>query len=116
MRKSAVNIFSIVAGSLVIVTGLAIALNWTYLRRVVTHPEEMITQADWYKPLAKVQGNFSDLPRAHNSHTIPADSIAKISTYAQKHNSAALLVLHRGKLVSESYWQDFESSSTFNCP
>ena len=113
MLKSTIKIFSIVTGNLVRLIGSAIALNWTYLRRVVTYPENNITQTDWYKPLAKVQGNPSTFPISEID-TIPADSIAKVSAYAQANNSASLLVLHKGKLVSESYWRGFKLSSTSN--
>lgn len=111
--KSTIKILSIVAGGVVILSGAAIALNWTYLRRVATHPDKMITRADWYKPLAKVPGSPSKLEVA-KINTIPSDSIAKISAYAEANNSASLLVLHKGKLVSESYWRGFKSSSTSN--
>jgi len=113
MLRNPLKILSIVAGGSFILIGSAIALNWNYLRRAITYPEKVITQADWYQPLAKVQGNPSTLPTV-KADTIPSDSIAKISDYAKAHNSASLLVLHKGKLVSESYWRGFESNSTSN--
>lgn len=93
--------------------GAAIAFNWTYLRRVLTHPERAVIETDWYEPLTEVKGNPSKLPVA-NSNSIPQASLDKITTYSQAHNSSALLVIHQGKLVSENYWQGATPQSTSN--
>ncbi|NJO97653.1 MAG: serine hydrolase [Pleurocapsa sp. CRU_1_2] len=103
----------IVTGGLVVISGSAIALNWTFLRRVVTHPDNSITNTDWYKPLAKVKGKPSAIPVA-TSKSIPQDSLNKILAYAQANNSSALLVLHKGEMVLERYWRNFTPTSTSN--
>jgi CubicO group peptidase (beta-lactamase class C family) len=101
------------AGGLAVIGGTAIALNWTFLHRLVTYPDNSITNADWYKPLAKVKGNPVAIPVA-TSKSIPEDSLNKISAYAQAHNSSALLVLHRGEIVLERYWKGFTPTSASN--
>ena len=111
--KAFLKSIGILVGGLAITGGTAIALNWTYLRRIVTHPDNSITDVNWYKPLVTVKGNPDALPIANNNF-IPEDSLNKISAYARSHNSSALLVMHRGKLVSESYWKGSTPSSTSN--
>lgn len=46
--------------------------------------------------------------------SIPQESLNKISAYAEASNSSALLVIHKGKIVLERYWQGFTATSTFN--
>jgi hypothetical protein len=111
--KIIVRNISLLAGGLGVIGGTAIALNWTFLSRLVTYPENSITNADWYKPLAKVKGNPAAIPVA-TSTSIPEDSLNKISAYAQAHNSSALLVLHKEKIVLERYWRGFTPTSTSN--
>jgi hypothetical protein len=101
-RKVIVRNISLVAGGLAVIGGTAItlhvpyrnALNWTFLSRIVTYPDNSITNADWYKPLAKVKGKPVAIPVV-TSKSIPQDSLNKISAYAQANNSSALLVLHK---------------------
>jgi CubicO group peptidase (beta-lactamase class C family) len=111
--KAIVRTVSVMAGSLALIGGTATALNWTFLRRVTTHPDNSITNIDWYKPLETVKGNPSALPIA-TSNSIPQDSLSKISSYAQAHNSSALLVIHKVELVLERYWGGFTRTSTSN--
>ncbi|MEM7592137.1 MAG: serine hydrolase, partial [Cyanobacteria bacterium P01_A01_bin.83] len=111
-QKIARNI-GVVAGGLAVISVIAIALNWTFLRRIVTYPDNAITNVDWYKPLVAVKGNPKKIPVA-TSESISQDSLSKIATYAQARNSSALLVLHEGKLVLERYWKGFTPTSTSN--
>jgi CubicO group peptidase (beta-lactamase class C family) len=111
--KAIVKYISLVIGSLAVIGGTALALNWTFLRRVATYPDNSITNVDWYKPLTTVKGKPSGIPIA-TSKSISQDSLNKISAYAQAHNSSALLVLHKGEIVLERYWRGFTSASTSN--
>ena len=88
------------------------ALNWTFIRRILTYPDRPITNTDWYQPRELVEGNATKLPTAKPN--IDRAILRKISTYAQETDSSALLVLHRGNLVLEEYWQGFEPTDTFN--
>ncbi|WP_019508963.1 serine hydrolase [Pleurocapsa sp. PCC 7319] len=101
------------AGLMVSITGVAIALNWTFLRRIITYPDNPITKVDWYQPLETVKGNPSKLPKG-TSTSIPQESLKEITAYAEAANSSALLVMHRGKLIWERYWRGFTPTSTFN--
>jgi len=81
--------------------------DWRLLRRAQTYPERPITDADWYQPRQPVPGvtpTPSSLP-ATDPGAIPPTALAAVSDVAEAQNSAALLVLHRGNLVLERYWQ-----------
>lgn len=104
---------AIVAGILALIGGVAIALNWTFLRRLVTYPDDSVTNVDWYQPLETVVGKPSELPQA-NFSPISQDSLQEISAYAKSANSSALLIMHQGNLIWERYWQGFTSTSTSN--
>ncbi|MGL6344067.1 MAG: serine hydrolase domain-containing protein, partial [Waterburya sp.] len=111
--KAIIRSISIVTGGLVVIGGTAIALNWTFLSRLVTYPDNSITNVNWYKPLATVKGKPSTIPVA-TSKSIPQESLNKISAYAQAHNSSALLVLHKGEIILERYWRGLTPTSTSN--
>ena len=111
--KAIAKVAAVVVGIFTLVTGTAIALNWTLLRRMITYPEDFITNVDWYEPLETVKGQSSQLSIASSS-SIPQTSLDKISAYAQTQNSSALLVMHRGKLILEKYWGDFTPTSRSN--
>ncbi|MEL6438957.1 MAG: serine hydrolase [Cyanobacteria bacterium J06621_8] len=103
----------IITGVLASIGGITIALNWTYLRRLATYPKQQpITTVDWYQPLEAVPGDPAPLAKA--SSPLAQSGLPEITEYAEAINSSALLVMHQGKLVGESYWGDFNSSSTFN--
>lgn len=104
---------AVISGVLLSMLTIAVMLNWTFLRRLLTYPDNPITNVDWYQPGEKVAGNPAELPKA-KSNLIDRTSLAEINAYAQTANSSALLVIHRGKLVWEQYWQGFTPTSTSN--
>jgi CubicO group peptidase (beta-lactamase class C family) len=97
-----------IAGSLVIIRPIVIKLY-----HFIIYPDSFITDVDWYKPLATVKGKPAALPVATSS-SISQDSLNKVASYAQSHNSSALLVLHTGQIVLERYWGGFTPTSTSN--
>ena len=104
---------AIIAGILVSLGGISVVLNWTFLHRIITYPDNPITNLDWYEPLETVGGKPVELPQATSS-SIPPDTLNEITAYARVANSSALLVLHRGNLIWERYWQGFTPTSTSN--
>ncbi|MEM7761245.1 MAG: serine hydrolase [Cyanobacteria bacterium P01_A01_bin.40] len=102
-----------IAGIGASIGGIAIMLNWTFLRRLLTYPPDPITSVDWYQPLATVEGKPEKLAQT-SSNAISDDSLKQIAAYAEAANSSALLVMHQGQLVWESYWGEFDANSTFN--
>ena len=97
-----IKIGTLTAGILASIGGLAIASNWTFIRRVLTYPEDPITNVDWYQTVETVAGNPDDLIQKTSS-SIDRDALNQITDYAEASNSSALLVLHQGQLVLERY-------------
>ena len=103
---------AVILGLLSALAGIVVALNWTLLRRILTYPENPITNIDWYQPRETIEGNFTELPKAKPN--LDLSTLKEISAYAQAGDSSALLVMHQGKLIWEQYWQGFEPTDTFN--
>ena len=104
---------AVIAGLLASIGGIAVVLNWTFLRRLITYPKDPITNVNWYEPLETVTGKPSQLPKATSSSISP-DTLKEITTYARSADSSALLVMHHGNLIWERYWQGFTPTSTSN--
>ena len=121
MTRSKINLFfqkiikigTFSTGILAVMGGIGLASNWTFVRRVLTYPEDPITNVNWYQPLETVSGNPNDLTKETPSF-MAQDTLNQIADYAETSNSSALLVLHEGKIILEKYWQEFTPSSTFN--
>ena len=94
----------------------ALVLDWRLVSRAITYPEAPIMAIDWYHPQAVVSGQpSSPLP---TTSTSPPERLAKalqqVSAYAQERNSTGLIVMHRGEIVLEEYWQGYDANSVFN--
>lgn len=109
------RIFLLCFVGLLLATVALATWKWTLLQRAMSYPAATeITSADWYEPLAKIEGNFSTpLPTA-DSMTIQAAALKQLSDYAEERNSSALLVMHRDKILLEKYWRDKNAESKSN--
>jgi CubicO group peptidase (beta-lactamase class C family) len=69
----------------------------------------------WYDPLESVAGNFSEaLPVANPAeNTVDPAVLEEGAAYAGAHHSSAFVVMHRGKIISEHYWNDFGRDTLF---
>lgn len=70
-----------------------------------------------YDPLVPVEGslNWQPLPRAsEDERTIPQGAIRKIEQYAEKNNSAALMVWRDGLVEAEHYFGDTDPETLTN--
>ncbi|HEY9738141.1 MAG TPA: serine hydrolase [Trichocoleus sp.] len=95
-------------------TGVALTTDWRFFGRVLTYPDAEITATDWYQPQASVQGQPGPpLPLA-TEPTLPEDVLQQASAYAESHSSSALIVLHRGGVVLEQYWQGYSPTARSN--
>ncbi|MFK7831300.1 MAG: serine hydrolase domain-containing protein [Congregibacter sp.] len=106
--------FLVIAALLVGV--LAAAIDWRFWYRWHTLPEDAGEwPASYYQPIVEVSGDSRPFfPIARDSErTIDPAALEAAGEWAEKHNSAALLVLHRGVVQFERYWQDIASDSLF---
>ena len=93
----------------------ASVLDWRLVSRAITYPETPIMAIDWYRPQAVVSGQpGSPLPTSTSPSTRLSDALQSVSAYAQERNSTGLIVMHRGAVVLEEYWQGYDASSVFN--
>jgi CubicO group peptidase (beta-lactamase class C family) len=98
------------------VLGFAISER-QYIRRYLTFAgDPMVVPLQWYQPTDTVPGRPSDdLPVAlPPRRTIHGDALARAADFAQAQNSQALIVVHRGVIQLEQYWQGAERSTRFN--
>ena len=100
---------------LIIIVGVFFLFNYTFIIRGLTYPAETaITSSEWYLPKAHIQGSNSTNYTLTDSLSIEESILDDISAYAEERNSSALLVLHKGKLQLEKYWQGSNRESTTN--
>lgn len=113
------RVFKIIGGvALLVVVGGSgfVALNWTFLSRALTYPKNPVFSVDWYSPMEVVKGSSDQTTSLDSTKTdlIPPKVLREIENYAQEHNSSSLLILHKGKLITEKYWKGHERDSLSN--
>jgi CubicO group peptidase (beta-lactamase class C family) len=95
----------VLAAVAVVAVGALVAWEWTFLCRAFTIPDCPVTDAAWYRPTDPVPGGPGpDLPVSAKPQ-ISANAVARAAAYAERKESSALLVLHRGEVVAEHYWR-----------
>jgi CubicO group peptidase (beta-lactamase class C family) len=103
---------------LVVVALLAAAstVDWRFWYRWHTLPDDPGEwPASYYQPVHEMPGN----PRAFfpaaddDTRSINAAALEAAAKWADEHNSAALLVLHKGVVQLERYWRDIGPDSLF---
>lgn len=100
---------------LFLILGIFIALNYTLLKRVATFPSaNEISNSEWYTPKGIIEGNDATNYSLTDSLSIDQSTLKDISNYAETRNSNALLVLHKGQLQLEQYWNGTTKGSTSN--
>lgn len=106
-------------GLLALVALVAVAslfVDWRFWYRWYTLPEDAGEwPASYYQPVVEVPGDPGPwFPVADaGARSIAAPALEAAADYAEAHNSAALLVLHRGVVQLERYWQAIGPDSLF---
>jgi len=96
--------FAVLAFLLAIPVAWAVSNErWRYLDRVVTYPLNPITNFEWYDTLDTVEGGFEAPLTQTSSSVIGQEVLAAAISYVHETPGSSVVVLHRGKLVSESY-------------
>ncbi|MEM9182559.1 MAG: serine hydrolase, partial [Pseudomonadota bacterium] len=101
---------------LVVLAVGAATVDWRFWYRWHNLPEDPGEwPASFYQPKHQLPGNEQAFfPIASDAErSVPADILESAAAWAEAHNSAALLVLHRGKIQLERYWQDIGPNSLF---
>jgi CubicO group peptidase (beta-lactamase class C family) len=101
--------------TLFVILCVYIAFNFTFFQRAYSYPaEHEITDANWYTPLSPVKGNFKSKIPIADSLSLPSEALEGIKKYALEHNSNAILVMHKGKLLLEEYANGSKAESVTN--
>jgi CubicO group peptidase (beta-lactamase class C family) len=101
-----------------LVAGLgASVVDWRFWQRWYTIPDDAGEwPASYYQPTVQIVGDsrgFFPVVKA-GDETISTNALEAAATWAEAHNSAALLVLHRGTIQLERYWQGIADDSLFS--
>lgn len=102
-------VMSVATAALALSAGIGfLAADWPFLHRLWRLPA---VTADWRAavptPLVTIDGGSSPFfpTAAAGERTVGEEALAEAEAWARAHESAALLVLHRGKVQLERYWQ-----------
>lgn len=116
MKRFALAVVTASALGVSIATGI-IAADWPFWHRVFTLPTDT---GEWpesyYSPTVAIDGGGSGFfpLAAPEARTISPAAINAAKTWAGGHNTAALLVLHRGKVQIEQYWQGMAADRLYS--
>ena len=117
MPKFKTYALSVVALALFIILAGAI---WerAYIERIITFSGyNLVTlPVDWYTPQETVQGDQEDsLPiAAEDDRAIPDTVLRDITQFAEEQGSLSLIVLYKGEIQLEQYWEDANRNTKFN--
>ena len=114
MRRVAILLAA--AAAVLAVLAAALLVDWRFWYRWNTLPEDPGEwPASYYQPVVEVPGSPGEFfPAAEGTElTIDAGALEGAADWAERHNSVALLVLHRGVVQLERYWQDIGPDSLF---
>jgi len=97
-----------------------LAADWPYFRRVFAMTQ-LADAGEWpdtfYQPVARIDGGGAGAffpAAAPGETTIDPAALEAAAQWAEAHNSVALLVLHRGRLQLERYWQGTDAGTPFS--
>lgn len=114
-RRSGLRIAAAAFGVLVLGGGIWLASDWGYWHRWLTRPANMMEPPDeFYTPAAVVDGAPSPFFAAQSAgQSISVASLEAAASWAEAHESAALLVWHDGQVALEKYWRGLGPDQLF---
>lgn len=108
----------VAASTLLLSIGAGIvAADWPFWRRVISLPPDL---GEWpesfYQPRVSIDGgDRAWFPvAAPDALTIEAAALDEAARWAESRNSVALLVLHRGRVQLERYWQGMTAEQLYS--
>ena len=112
MKKALLILGGLISATTVVVGGI-VAWNWVFINRGLTYPDDPVTRVGWYTPMETIPGG-AEVPLSTAKTQISQAALDQIENYAQEHNSSALLVMHRDKIVLEKYWRGHHQAAYTN--
>ena len=117
MTTKSMKLWKVLSIAVVAIGVSVLASQWVFLWRLYTFGDHdsLTIGVDWYQPKEKVAGRPNDLPWAKDSEFVISDEvIEQVLNYAEAQNSSAVMVLHRGTIQVEKYFQGDDRESLFN--
>jgi len=105
------RIVAIVVVVLVLIAAAVVLSEWTWIRRMATHPDRPITDVSWYEPVDVVRGREGPELREARESPISAQVLTDAAAWCDERNSSALLIVHRGELALERYWRGHDAAA-----
>lgn len=102
---------------LVVVFVAAAVSERAYVQRYLTYSgDPLALPLSWYEPLDPVPGRQDDsIPlSADSDRTIPLHALEQAAAYAEEQGAQALIVIHRGAIQLERYWNGADRNTRFN--
>jgi CubicO group peptidase (beta-lactamase class C family) len=115
-RRILVGVLLVACLAISIAAGV-VAAEWPFWKRVFTLPAD---SGEWpesyYQPVSVIDGGGGPFfPIAGAAEvTIEPQALEAAAQWAEANNSVALLVLHRGKVQLERYWQGMSADQLFS--
>ncbi|MCC5861161.1 MAG: serine hydrolase [Gammaproteobacteria bacterium] len=109
------RVIAIIAAVTVVVTA-ATLVDWRFWYRWHTLPQDAGEWPDsFYQPAITIPGDAKPFfPSADPDQlTIASTALEAAADWAEEHNAAALLILHKGVVQLERYWQDIGPDTPF---
>src|SRR3954454_2920794 len=117
MKRQTVKRIALILGTLLLLAigavTVFVASEWTYISRMRGHPANSILDVAWYQPKEAVPGVERPVPLPVADGLAP-DAFAEAAQLAEKKNAAALLVVHKGRLVLERHWNGYKPGDRTN--
>jgi CubicO group peptidase (beta-lactamase class C family) len=107
---------AVVAGAVVLAVVAWFASDWGYWHRWLSRPANMMEPPDeFYRPVAIVRGAPAPFFPAEppEATTVAPEALERAATWAEQHDSSALLVWHDGRVVLERYWRGLTPDRLF---
>jgi CubicO group peptidase (beta-lactamase class C family) len=112
--RSGLRIVAALLGVLVVGAGIWLISDWGYWYRWLTRPADMMEPPDeFYRPVAVVKGSPSPFFETRTQPAISAEALEAAASWAETHESAALLVWHDGQMEFERYWRGLGPDQLF---
>lgn len=96
---------------------LYVSNEWIYIDRFLTQPENAGEWPDsFYEPTYHIgsgEGAFFP-PLEVDANTISPEALGAVTAWAADRNSVALVVLHRGKVALEKYWDGVDRHTIYS--
>jgi CubicO group peptidase (beta-lactamase class C family) len=117
MKRLILKRIALILGCLVLLglaaIGTFIASEWTYFRRMREHPANSILDVAWYRPKEAVRGVARPVPLPVGEG-LDSEALALAAALAESKNAAALLVIHKGRIVLDRRWHGHTSGAWTN--